>query len=186
MASTMVASTMSPSPSPSLLVVGRRGGSARHAVLRVRAPTVKHGEQRKALVAKAAPMMMAAAADGDDDEPAPIFRIPKEETPEKVNPGYTKLVQETLERKKGEEEGTGGADTVGARLSVVRETMLRSEAQAKRDAASKFQSDAWEGDQYVGSPLNTLTVLGGIAVAAPLAMGLFAALTYGSLWGKPV
>lgn len=44
-------------------------------------------------------------------------------------------------------------------------------------------TDNWEGDQYVGSGWNELTVGIAVAVGVPI-IGLgFAAATYGKLWG---
>ena len=48
---------------------------------------------------------------------------------------------------------------------------------------------AWEcyhcrdGDVYIGSRWNTLSILYLISLAAPAAVGLFAWLSYGHLWG---
>ena len=120
------------------------------------------------------------AHDGDDDEPIPVLRIPKVKTPQDVgvNPKYKQLIKEQTTQEEERQK-----DTVGARLQMVRSAMLDAEAKATQDA-SKFQSDAWSGDQYVGSPINSLTVLLGIGLITPLLFGIFAALTYGSLWGK--
>jgi hypothetical protein len=40
-----------------------------------------------------------------------------------------------------------------------------------------------DGDQYIGGRWNTLSVLYLIFLAAPAAVGLFAYLSYGRLWG---
>lgn len=122
--------------------------------------------------------LVAVAAAADDDDPAPILRIPKELDPDDVgaNPAFKKYASSQLE----EED-----DTVGGRLRLVRETKLQRDQRAAEDA-ERLTSDTWAGDVWRGSSINSLTVLLAIGMVVPAVIGIFAAFTYGSLWGKPM
>jgi len=81
--------------------------------------------------------------------------------------------------------------TVADKLEGYRKEAIRAaEAQefAEKYAPSRineeiYYSDNWEGDVYVGSNWNILTVILFISIAVPIAGLIFAYFSYGTLWG---
>lgn len=76
-----------------------------------------------------------------------------------------------------------GGSTIAEELTLIREQYLNAEQMAEQRAREKLTSDQWDGDVYIGGRWNTLSILYLIFMAAPAAMGLFAWLSYGKLWG---
>ena len=107
-----------------------------------------------------------------DDDEIPILSG-------RMKRGFT---EEELERmKKPQLLGTG--TSIGEELELLRETYLKAEQLALEQQAKADAGGNWKGDVYVGSNLNSLSVLYGIFMMA-VVMGLIgAAVSYGSLWG---
>jgi len=77
-----------------------------------------------------------------------------------------------IDTTESEEEGTQAAVEAPAPLTALPE----------REREDLF-TDNWDGDEYKGSNFNELTVGLGIAIAMPILGLVFAAATYGKLWG---
>lgn len=68
-------------------------------------------------------------------------------------------------------------------LGLLRQEYLKSEEKMK-DGEAHLHSSNWDGDVYVGSRWNTLSILYLIFLLTPLVGLAFAWATYGSLWGR--
>ena len=75
-----------------------------------------------------------------------------------------------------------GGKTIGDELSIIRQLYLKQERQALAGQKALVSSN-WDGDVYTGKQWNVLTYLYLIFMMAPAAVGVFAWLTYGKLWG---
>lgn len=107
----------------------------------------------------------------DDDDMVPILSGRKKS-------GFTEKDYEQLRNPKL----LGGA-TIGEELAILRERHEEAERRAHERAMEHHKSANWDGDVYVGGRWNTLSVLYLIFLLTPLAIGLFAWLSYGKLWG---
>ncbi len=70
--------------------------------------------------------------------------------------------------------------------ALIRTQYIASEASAAKGEArlhTASKGGNWEGDVYVGSAWNLMTVLGAVGAAVPLAGLAFALATKGVLWG---
>jgi hypothetical protein len=76
-----------------------------------------------------------------------------------------------------------GGKSVGEELALIREKYLEAEAFAETRVAEKLSSAQWDGDVWVGSTWNTLTVISMISMLSTAGIGVFAWLSYGHLWG---
>lgn len=76
----------------------------------------------------------------------------------------------------------GGA-TIGEELAILHERLQASEERAMQRSLEHHKTENWDGDVYIGSRWNTLSVLYLIFLLTPLGVGLFAWLSYGKLWG---
>eukprot|EP00775_Hariotina_reticulata_P007696 gene7696-7895_t len=75
----------------------------------------------------------------------------------------------------------GGA-TLGEELSLMQQAYERKERDVENDMQKHLYTNNWQGDVYVGSNVNILTVIMGLTIAIPLLGLLFAYLSYGTLW----
>jgi len=64
----------------------------------------------------------------------------------------------------------------------LRETFLEAEKLAL-EQQERHVSENWDGDVYVGSNINTLSVLYGIMMACIIGGLVFAVVSHGKLWG---
>ena len=94
----------------------------------------------------------------------------------------------TAEQAQGAEERGAGAAAVPARPTIAEQLQAQQQQQTTKTPASErvdrpdLYSDNWNGDEYVGSGFNELTVIVGLAVGVP-AIGLaIALLGRGTLW----
>ncbi|PSC74862.1 hypothetical protein C2E20_2033 [Micractinium conductrix] len=108
-----------------------------------------------------------------DDEIVPIIggKFKKEFTQEE----YEKLRNPTL---------LGGA-TIGDELALIRKRYLAAEALAQKEVAKQTTAN-WDGDVYIGSNWNELSVLYLIFMLTPLLGLAFAWATHGTLWDTGV
>lgn len=65
---------------------------------------------------------------------------------------------------------------------LIQKSHARAERKANRGVEG-LNSDNWQGDEYVGSRWNILSLMMGLIIAIPVAGLLFAWATYGTLWG---
>jgi hypothetical protein len=102
----------------------------------------------------------------DEDEPLPIwsgrFEAPD---PTKLHP-TAKL----------------GGKTLGEELEIMQHAYVEEEHNKIDDMHKHLYSANWEGDVYVGSRWNILTVLMGLTFLVPVFGLAFAFLSYGTLW----
>lgn len=75
-----------------------------------------------------------------------------------------------------------GGKTIGEELTLLRQQYLDAEARASQ-GESRLQSDNWDGDVYIGSRWNELSILYLIFMLTPLLGLLFAWASYGVYWG---
>ena len=76
-----------------------------------------------------------------------------------------------------------GGKTIGEELSMLRQEYLSAEERARDQSHHEFSSDNWQGDVYIGSQWNTLSVLYGIMMLSILGGLAGAYFSYGHLWG---
>lgn len=76
-----------------------------------------------------------------------------------------------------------GGKTIGEELELLRKQYVAAEETASDQVQSDLISDNWQGDVYVGSRWNTLSVLYLIMLASIGGIGLFAWMSYGTMWG---
>lgn len=76
-----------------------------------------------------------------------------------------------------------GGKTIGEELQLLRKQYVSAEETASDQVHSDLISDNWQGDVYVGSRWNTLSVLYLIMLASIGGIGVFAWTSYGTLWG---
>ncbi|KAF8066320.1 hypothetical protein HT031_002643 [Scenedesmus sp. PABB004] len=75
-----------------------------------------------------------------------------------------------------------GGKTLGEELSLLHDAYVADEVDKDRELHEHLYSKNWQGDVYVGSRWNILTVLMGLSFAVPLLGLAFAAASYGTLW----
>lgn len=76
-----------------------------------------------------------------------------------------------------------GGKTLGQELELIRSKYLEAQQDAHTKSDTQFNSPNWDGDVYIGSRWNTLSVLYLIFMLTPALLGVFAWLSYGHLWG---
>lgn len=76
-----------------------------------------------------------------------------------------------------------GGKTIGEELGMLRKEYLSAEERASSQVREDLVSENWQGDVYVGSQWNTLSVLYGIMMLSILGGLLGAWLSYGTYWG---
>jgi len=106
----------------------------------------------------------------EDDDVLPILRLPKKET-DVPNP-TTK-----------EQRGTVGATTVGEELARIHGQMKNRDTSVKDRMEAELNTPNWDGDVYIGSNWNVGTALLLVFVVTMVGIGVFAYLTYGTVWG---
>jgi hypothetical protein len=75
-----------------------------------------------------------------------------------------------------------GGKTMAEELELIQAAYKQQEAVTKDDLAKYLYSHNWQGDVYVGSNWNILTLIMGLTLFVPLAGLLFAWLSFGTLW----
>jgi hypothetical protein len=75
-----------------------------------------------------------------------------------------------------------GGKTLGEELVLLREAYTKDEQDKEKEMEAKLYSGNWEGDVYVGSNWNMLTLITGLIFVVPIVGLLFAYLSYGTLW----
>lgn len=112
------------------------------------------------------PCVLVKAHEEDEVEFLPIWtgRLP-ELDPEKVPRGHNL-----------------GGKTLGEELSLLHDAYVQDEVDKDKEMHAHLYSSNWQGDVYVGSKWNILTVLLGLGFATPILGLLFAFLSYGTLW----
>lgn len=75
-----------------------------------------------------------------------------------------------------------GGKTIGEELSLIRKQYLEVETRAAKSEA-RLNDANWQGDVYVGSRWNELSVLYLIFLLTPMLGLLFAWLSFGVYWG---
>lgn len=75
-----------------------------------------------------------------------------------------------------------GGKTLGEELTLMHDDYVKAERDTDADMHKHLYSANWQGDVYVGSNWNILTLMMGLMIATPLAGLLFAWATYGTLW----
>ncbi len=113
---------------------------------------------------------MVITVRADDEEMIPLFRLPRKD-------GFSDRERAQLAKPQ-----LLGGKTIGEELTLLRQQYLASEARASQGEA-RLQSDKWDGDVYIGSRWNELSVLYLIFLVTPLVGLLFAWLSYGVYWG---
>ncbi|GAB4816307.1 hypothetical protein N2152v2_003353 [Parachlorella kessleri] len=78
-----------------------------------------------------------------------------------------------------------GGKTVGEELALIHQQYTKAEAEAAA-GEKKLYTENWDGDIYVGSRWNTLSILYLFFLLAPLAGLAFAWATHGTLWDTGV
>lgn len=121
------------------------------------------------LTRTSAPRRRTLRVSAHEEELLPLVRLPKTEFSKE---DYEKLAHPHLL----------GGKTIGEELALIRLRYLDAERKAVEGEAH-LHSENWQGDVYVGSNINTLSVLYGIFFFTPLIGLAFAALSYGKLWG---
>lgn len=76
-----------------------------------------------------------------------------------------------------------GGKTIGEELALLRQHHAQTEARAGDAAQQRLSSTNWDGDVYTGGRWNALSILYLTFLLAPAAVGVFAWLSYGHLWG---
>lgn len=66
---------------------------------------------------------------------------------------------------------------------LQRDAYLAAWRKANANDRRDLYTDNWEGDEYKGSAINTLSVLAAISILTPLIGLIFAYFSYGRLWG---
>lgn len=106
-----------------------------------------------------------------DDEMVPIISGRKKK-------GFTSEEYERLRNPR-----LLGGKSIGEELALLREEHQKAEARAEEAAQQRLSSAYWDGDVYTGGRWNALSVLYLIFLVTLAAVGAFAYLTYGHLWG---
>lgn len=75
-----------------------------------------------------------------------------------------------------------GGKTLGEELELMQHAFEEEEKDKMDDMHKHLYSANWQGDVYVGSRWNMLTLLMGLTFFVPVAGLLFAFLSYGTLW----
>lgn len=75
-----------------------------------------------------------------------------------------------------------GGTTLGEELELIQKAYEEQEAITRDDMNKYLYSANWQGDEYVGSRWNILTLLAGLTFFVPVAGLLFAYASYGTLW----
>lgn len=107
----------------------------------------------------------------DDEEMIPLVRLPR-----------TRHFTDTEQARLGKPSVQLGGKTIGEELSLIRKQYLEAEARAARSEEHLHDTN-WQGDVYVGSRWNELSVLYLIFLLTPLVGLLCAWLSYGVYWG---
>lgn len=76
-----------------------------------------------------------------------------------------------------------GGKTIGEELAILKERHDAAEQRAMETSDQHFVSENWDGDVYIGSRWNTLSVIYMIFMLSIFGSMLFAWLSYGHLWG---
>lgn len=139
-------------------VFGMRGATPR--------PLLAPGNQRRSRVRGTFRVFAS-----DDEDMVPIFSGRKKK-------GFTEQEYEQLRNPK-----LLGGKTIGEELELLHTAHQEAEARASELANTKLASSHWDGDVYIGGRWNELSVLYLIFMLAPAAVGIFAWLSYGHLWG---
>lgn len=110
--------------------------------------------------------VVVKAHEEDEVEFLPIWsgRLP-EMDPEKVPKGHNL-----------------GGKTLGEELGLLHDAYVQDEVDKDKEMHAHLYTKNWQGDVYVGSNWNILTVLLALGFATPLLGLLFAFLSYGTLW----
>lgn len=110
--------------------------------------------------------VVVKAHEEDEVEFLPIWsgRLP-EMDPEKVPKGHNL-----------------GGKTLGEELGLLHDAYVQDEVDKDKEMHAHMYTKNWQGDVYVGSNWNILTVLLALGFATPLLGLLFAFLSYGTLW----
>lgn len=75
-----------------------------------------------------------------------------------------------------------GGKTLGEELVLLRKAYNADEEEKEKRMEAKLYSNNWQGDVYVGSNWNMLTLITGLMFFVPVIGLLFAYLSYGTLW----
>ena len=76
-----------------------------------------------------------------------------------------------------------GGKTIGEELAILKERYDDAEKRAMETSDRHFVSENWDGDVYIGSRWNTLSVIYMIFMLSIFGSMLFAWLSFGHLWG---
>lgn len=107
----------------------------------------------------------------DDEDMVPILSGRRKK-------GFTKKEYEQLRNPK-----LLGGKTIGEELSMLRKEYVSAEERAREQSHNELVSENWQGDVYVGSRWNTLSILYGIMMLSILGGLAGAYFSYGRLWG---
>ena len=107
----------------------------------------------------------------DDDEMIPLVGLPR-----------TRHFSDSEQARLGKPSVQYGGKTIGEELSLIRERYLEAEARASKSEARLYDAN-WDGDVYVGSRWNELSVLYLIFLLTPILGLFFAWMSYGVYWG---
>lgn len=75
-----------------------------------------------------------------------------------------------------------GGKTLGEELEIMQKAFEKEEQATWQDMNKHLYSTNWQGDVYIGSKWNMLTLLMGLMFFTPIFGLLFAYLSYGTLW----
>eukprot|EP00878_Enallax_costatus_P000596 GHUV01000696.1.p1 GENE.GHUV01000696.1~~GHUV01000696.1.p1 ORF type:complete len:145 (+),score=27.10 GHUV01000696.1:449-883(+) len=75
-----------------------------------------------------------------------------------------------------------GGKTLGEELVLLHEAYNKDEQDKEKEMEAKLYNSNWQGDVYVGSNWNMLTLITGLMFFVPVLGLLFAYLSYGTLW----
>jgi len=101
----------------------------------------------------------------DDDDVLPIFRLPTQEAPESLPMPHLL-----------------GGKTIGEELGMIHDRMVEADWEADHEMHEHLYSANWQGDVYVGSKWNIMTVLMAVSILVPVMGLVFAWASYGTLW----
>lgn len=107
----------------------------------------------------------------DDDEMIPLLNLPRTRH-------FTEMEQARLRHP----SSTLGGKTIGEELALIRQQYLDAEARAAK-SEQRLHDSNWQGDVYMGSRWNELTVLYLVFLLTPIVGLLCAWLSYGVYWG---
>lgn len=93
------------------------------------------------------------------------------------------FTEEELDKLRNPRLLDSSPSSVGRELELIRARYLEAEERALQQVNELNEGGNWDGDVYVGSNINTLSVLYGLFMASIL-IGLVAAVYgYGRIWG---